>query len=464
MLNGLKRNRIFEIFGLMVLAGLLILSYFLFGKTLLLFALFIVAVFIVLYLYLIVKNMLLLFMFAILIFPLSNYASPPVSIGINDYHIIGGFILLLVYLLVKNTLNYNNIKNRINYLPVSFILFEGILIIFTIMGYLKGYKSEWLVREFFYQSLYVMVLLLNDESDNILLAKKYEKVIFLATAIIFIEYCLRYYYNFVHFDFKRLVTQQANIGLFAFPLAFFSLFIKQSVMNRAVRIAICIIGIILALLSLQRSLWLILFADIILGFGYFLFSLGFNRNTFQRIIIVIAILTVFATGSLIFTNKYFNIFKLLRERMNTMSSERISDDRALGVRQEDFKEVMRMVTDDSFMGAGIGAPVFQKNTGLQKEVIDNSYVIIVYKMGLIGLFSLLLIFFTLSVKAVRILIYDRENYIVFALIVSMLNYLVISISSSAMYIYRFNLIIGIIFAILVNYNSSKTAIPYEQNN
>jgi hypothetical protein len=85
-------------------------------------------------------------------------------------------------------------------------------------------------------------------------------------------------------------------------------------------------------------------------------------------------------------------------------------------------------------------------------------------MGLIGLFSLLLIFFTLSVKAVRILIYDRENYIVFALIVSMLNYLVISISSSAMYIYRFNLIIGIIFAILVNYNSSKTAIPYEQNN
>lgn len=461
MLNGLKRNRIFEIFGLMVLAGLLILSYFLFAKTLFFFALFIAAVFIVLYLYLIVKNMLLLFMFAILIFPLSNYASPPVSIGINDYHIIGGFILLLVYLLFKNILNYNNIKNKINFMPVTFILFEGVLIIFTIMGYLKGYKSEWLVREFFYQSLYVMVLLFVDESNTVKFAKKFEKTIFLATAIIFIEYCLRYYYNYVHFDFKRVVTQQANIELFAFPLAFFSLFIKQSVMSRAVRIAICIIGIILALLSLQRSLWLILFADIILGLGYFVFSLGFNRNTFRKIIIVIAVLAVFAAGSLIFMNKYFDIFKLLRERFNTMSSERISDDRALGVRQEDFKEVVRMVTDDSFMGAGIGAPVFQKNTGLIKEVIDNSYVIIIYKMGIIGLLSLLLIFFTSFIKAGRLLMHDRGNYIIFALIVSMLNYLVISISSSALFIYRFNLIIGIIFAIIINFKIINTSDIHE---
>lgn len=464
MLNGLKKNRIFEIAGLIVLGGLVTLSYLLFGRVLIFSIMFLAAVLIALYLYLIIKNMLLLFVFAILVLPLTNYASPPISVGINDYHVIGGFILLMIYFILKNILNYKTSKSKINHLPVSFILFEAVLIIFTIIGYLKGYKSEWLVREFFYQSLYVLALLIVDESDTVLLAKKYEKVIFLATAIIFIEYCLRYYYNFVHFDFKRVVSQQANIELFAFPLAFFSLFVKQSVMSRIVRIAICIIGIILALLSLQRSLWLILFADIILGFGYFLFSLGFNMQTFKKIIIIISILIVFAAGSLIVMNRYFDIFKLLRDRMNTLSGERISDDRALGVRQEDFKEVTKMITDDSFMGAGIGAPVFQKNTGLHKEVIDNSYVIIVYKTGIVGLLSLLLVFFIVFIKATKLLIFDMSNYIVFAMIVSMLNYLVISISSYALYIYRFNLIIGIIFAIIIKYSISSSSKSNEQNN
>jgi len=459
-----NKGRYFGPTLIVLLSTILTVLLLLFRERFYAISVFIGAIFIVIFLYLKARDMLLLYFFAIIVLPLSIYAKPPIIYGINDYHIIGGFLFIFSVLIIKIIFNLGGIRKRKERLPLSFGIFELIVVFFTVIGYIKGYKSEWLLREFFYLSLYFFTFFFINGEDIISFIKKFEKVLFISSVVILIEYILRYYWAFSHFDLRRVVTQQGNIILFAFPLAFYSIFQQQSFKKRFIRIFTALSCILLAILSLQRSLWLILSADIILGFAYFIFSFGVNRETFKKILAVIIILAILITLLIVVINSYFNVIKLVRERLSTLSDKRITEDKSLNVRAEDFMEVKSLILRDFFLGAGIAAPIFQKNTGLHKEIVDNSYAVLIYKIGLIGLLSLLALYFNAIKGSFCQILNRRDNYFFFAILVSLINYLVISTSSSAMFYYRFNVIIGILFAIVLKtgINSKKTR--DEQNN
>ncbi|MGE3062372.1 MAG: hypothetical protein AB7T10_01905 [bacterium] len=444
----LKGGRFYESALIILLSVLLSALVFFYSRVFLYTSIFVLLGILLLYFYVKIRNFLLIYLFVIMVFPLSIYAKPPISYGINDYHIIGGYILLLVIFAFKVFFTSSDIRKQRQRIPISFIFLESIVIIFTVVGFLKGFKSEWLLRESFYLSIYFLTYFLVDFSSVKDFVSKFEKIIFIASVIILIEYCLRYYWLFTHFDLRRVVSQQANIALFAFPLAFFALFSQQSAMERFIRITAVLSCMLLAILSLQRSLWLIMFADIILGFAYFLFSLGVNKETAKKIIVILLIIALLTTIVMTVMNKYFDIVKLLRSRLRTLTEENLTEDKALNVRAEDFAEVKRMIQRDSFLGAGLGAPIFQKNTGLHKEVIDNSYAVLIFKIGILGLAMLLLIYFGAIKDSLSILLVRKTEYLYFAIPVGLINYLVISASSSAMFFYRFNVLAGI-FIVLV---------------
>lgn len=455
MLNG---GRFYESALIILLSVLLSVLVFFYGRIFVYLAIFILLGVLFLYFYAKIRDFLLIYFFIIMVFPLSLYARPPISYGINDYHIIGGYLLLMAFAAVKILFNGSNIRQRRERLPVAFVVFESVVMTFTIVGFLKGFKSEWLLRESFYLSIYFLTYFLIDSPSVKDFVPKFEKIIFIASIIILIEYCLRYYWLFTHFDLRRVVTQQANIALFAFPMAFFALFAKQSAGERVIRIIAAISCMLLTILSLQRSLWLILFADILLGFAYFTFSLGANKDTAKKIIVILLILVLLTTTVVIVMNKYFNLVKLLRNRLKTLTEENLTDDKALNVRAEDFAEVSRMIQRDSYMGAGLGAPIFQKNTGLHKEIIDNSYAVLIFKIGVFGLVMLLFIYLGAIRDSLAILMKNKTEYLYFAIPVGLLNYLVISASSSAMFYYRFNVIAAILIVITVKSITERTAL------
>ncbi len=389
----------------------------------------------------------------IIILPVEYYRRNPIPIGINDIYIFVLLGLSILFYIFWGIVNRRMYINKTINIPMHIILLYIIVIFMAAYGFLRGYKFIWILREIMSISFYFIPIIIG----NIFGWNK--KVLFLLLIIVsvfvMIEYVSIYFYNFYfHNIVKRVVTRQANIVIFALPILLFSFFKKENMMINILKVLSMVSIILLALFSLQRSIWVILGFDMGVFVIYYLYKNRFSIKSFIKVISIFIVIVLVGYLVLLYINQYVDIIKLIQNRFALLSLNRLSSDKALGVRFEDYNLLIDYIFKDMFLGAGLGAPVFQHDTGVLKEVIDNSYLIFVYKIGLIG--CLLLLYMYLKPLYVLLKNKGQNGWIKIALGIMLINYMLLGISSSAMFLYRYNLIIGMIISFIYEYYGKES--------
>ena len=392
------------------------------------------------------------FIALIFILPLSSYTGFPVIIGINDIVIYAGLVIVIL-LSFWNNVSDNNNNGETIYLPYVFIILTAMLVLYGSIGYFKGYKITWIAREMINILYYLIPFFVIYEHK----IDKFEKIIKLIVIVVFVEYILRYYFGILTLSIVRVVSRQANIVIFAFPILYLSFFSDRRIglMARIIRIVALTATVILCIISMQRSLWLILSVNVIIGLIYYLFKKNFSLRAFFNLILILILLTFIVIIFIIILNQYFDILELLSSRFNTMGNVISDEDTALNVRYQDYKNIWRSIKSESFLGSGLGAPIFQKNTGIDKEFIDSSYLVILHKMGIPGLIAVIGLFMYMIFLSLKSFIKNTDRFESLALALILINYITISITSVAMVVYRFNLLIGIVFVIIYRYSKGQ---------
>jgi len=275
-------------------------------------------------------------------------------------------------------------------------------------------------------------------------------ILVIVSCVIAVEYALRYYYGYTHFLIRRVVTRQANIVLFTYPLILFAFFAKRNI-NKIILVAALFANVMLTVVSLQRSLWLIIFSDTVLAVIYYFATRGVTLKRIGFMLKITGVVLLVIIVGFFIIQQYIDIMKLVSSRLQSLSTSRISGDEALDVRKMDLQATMKLVQDNAYLGSGLGAGIFQKNTGLEKQMIDNSIAVLLHKMGIFGLIALLFMYGSAFAVGLKLLFKNRNLWFIFAVLLIMANYLIIGLSSSAVYLYRFNILIGYIFVFLYRY-------------
>jgi len=113
-----------------------------------------------------------------------------------------------------------------------------------------------------------------------------------------------------------------------------------------------------------------------------------------------------------------------------------------------------MISKAPFLGGGLGAPFFTHTEGLEGLYVDNSYLTLLRKTGIVGLF---LFFWVMSIF-IRKLMYAAKNLnniespfskaLVVTLLSALPGFFVVTLLSSCLTHYRITFIFGAIMAIV----------------
>jgi len=185
-------------------------------------------------------------------------------------------------------------------------------------------------------------------------------------------------------------------GIFLVTLILISLYLDKSTKKSKIFITISIIIMFIALVyTFSRGAMLALFG------GIFLISFFIKR---YKIIIALTLLLAFILVLLTFSDSY-NFYNDNIYFMRFLSQDK-SSKLSLSIRLNQISESLNYLKKNPLFGIGLGTQ------GAAKErfkdniapgiVTDNYYMQILLEMGLIGLFSFILLFFVLFKKAIRI--------------------------------------------------------------
>ncbi|MEA3475264.1 MAG: O-antigen ligase family protein [Candidatus Cloacimonadota bacterium] len=329
---------------------------------------------------------------------------------------------------------------------VLFILYLSLEII---RGRIYTYNSHYLLEEsikylFYPIGFYFTISIFRDNQDDNTFLKQLLIVFLVLGAIIALQ--MFYYYFFItHGD--RVLTRQANLLLISLMtsitlMAFYS-------MNKFLKILLTLLSIIYSigiLIFMQRSLWIGTFCSII-AFLLILFIMR-NKKSKSIIPILLIIIMIFSGGFIIYSNysintaKFEERFEVLDTGVRTFS---------VSARILSYLRVFSKIKENYLLGKGMGDVLVtpylnQRVVG----IVDNSYIVILWKLGLIGLIIFMLIYFKTFKQLWFIIKNSQSNlYSIVSIIFfsTLIGYFVNGLACVIMTLYYFNFIWAAFIAI-----------------
>lgn len=272
-----------------------------------------------------------------------------------------------------------------------------------------------------------------------------------------IEYILLAYSEVSNSDLMvfRVVTRQPHLAQFAFPF-FFTYFLTPH--SKRIRLLaglsiVCILSMVF--LSQQRGLWVGIVATLLTLLASYYF-IG-KKITLMRIIKFIGILFVFIVilfGVLFLLDKLFlgSVLLTLVDRIDSILN--YSMDISMKVRFSEISRAMDQWSHDPFtmlFGTGLGAKIHSIDPSRQNTTsVDNSYILFLWKMGIIGL-SFFIMTMLLMVKKVFIGMKKatvQEKQILLSIFSGFIGLFFIAITNACLYRYRFIIVWAFALALI----------------
>lgn len=357
-----------------------------------------------------VKNTIILMLCYISFLPVYNWGSRyPFFRGLYfNYSFLIGFILLtLAWILCERKFNHA----RPRWKPSGSDWMMGLFLVMVVFSMLRGLveyqESNVILVEATLLMLYVFYFIFTRhfEIDSM---QSIVKIVFIICVAVSIEFILLALSELDSSSIlvKRIVTQQPHLAQVGLPMSVGYVLFSDRMHKKLLSILCGLLMAGMAFFSQQRGLWIGLFFSILLMGGFAFFR---DRVTVVKILkygLIICLGVALLIGSLFILDRllFGSVLTTVLERFGTLTT--LSTDASLKIR---FAEITRALSqwDDSvvtvFFGSGMGASY--EAIDIERSFsysVDNSYMWIMWKMGIIGLAFFLGIIVNFYYKGIRI--------------------------------------------------------------
>lgn len=353
-----------------------------------------------------------------------------------------------VILLIMLFYSCNNIRLSNSY-NIFFLILIALIAFQTFRGYFLGYKFYYLFSEaikYLYYPIgffFTMSMFKDDDKDESII--KNFLLFFLVSGIIISIQILFYHFNVTRGE--RVLTRQANLLLMSIVVAIIYFFAYARDIKEKIMISILLMLYILSvILFMQRSLW----GGIIVALLSLMFCLQKKiiKSNKEAIIIVLIIALLLAVVINIYQSINFNS-DVMSTRTDVLESGTKSF--SLGVRLLSFARIFQKIKNHPIIGSGFGDSLVTPYLN-SREVgfVDNSFIVILWKSGILGFMIFCVIFIRFFFQLFKIINHSKnKHYILFAIfsLSTIVGQMVNGLACVIMILYHFNIYWAAIIAI-----------------
>jgi len=345
-------------------------------------------------------------------------------------------ILLIFFFSFLSKMEFTNSYN------ILWFIFSTYLIIQIFRGIHAGYNSKFILDESVKYLLYPLgfyftLTVFTTHRDNSKPVKMIIKFNLIMGLVIIAQ--MLFYYFFIT-NGNRVITRQANLLLLSLMTSLSLLvYLKQNLNKKIILVLLSVLYILGILIFMQRSLWIATLASLFLFVIIYLVKSKFKTNK-VIIIIIMILISFFLVTSLYKSLIQYN--SMIESRVSEVQEEG-SGTLSIAMRLLSFNDVLRKIRKEWIFGTGVGDELV--TSYLNKPVInivDNSYLVILWKFGLIG-FVILALIFGIAIFQMIYLIKNSKGYTQLLAIVFLTNLfgqLVNGLACVIMILYFFNFI------------------------
>ncbi len=452
------------IFFLYILISIMILAYT--GK-LLYFAIIIFLPVALILLSYSKNNLLFLLIFYICLLPsrgwgerydfFNYYVSTPIIVAI-----VGGAFLLWYLELLKKP--YKVIKSKMDYSVLFLVLW---LFFSFLWGMSKDHSLYFIYIELIFVSLYATYFLFRDVFRNEKELNKFLVFFVFISSLTSIQYILLFFSEADLFSFflNRVTTQQPHIILIGYTILVNVVFFETNKRYRSIGFAAILLHLLAIFFSQQRALWGATFIGTIILI-YINGRRSFSKRTWIYLWILLGVMIIGLIFVLIYVEELFGgsvVFTTL-SRIDFIFN--LNSDISLKARVAEIKVALNQWNSSPLIGTGLGSSISRFAKMATSNIVDNSYANYLWKMGVIGfgIFSLIIIsFFQIGIRATRSSKKISEKNFITTLVIAFAALMIVALTNSSIFIYRFNIIWAMIFAAVHRYYDKNVTGIVDEN-
>lgn len=394
----------------------------------------------------------------LLIIPSHGYNHPPFYYGI-DYRLLTPLLtVLLAFLIIEVSTHRRQFQSISLKLPMIF--FISYLILASLIGYFLKNRTYYIVSDFLILSLYglyffIPTIIKTKESFYRIL-----NIFIITTGIIAVEYLIIFTFNLMGGGFQRVNPNQALTFIFSIPLIIgTAIKVATSKLKKfglVMLIALAFGGIAV---TFTRGLWIAL----IMGSSIMLFL--FRKDINKKLLIIGTLTIVCGTiVTIVYLARIVGIdiwSNLIGRAATILEFSEIASVRQRLIANE---IVAAQIMKNPIFGYGLGKQLVYSFGGASYFLhwIDNSYLMLLWKFGIVGTIPFLLLPIKSFIEAIRIFRKARDTRIkVFAgaMISFIIPFFVYAFASPLMIKYLLNLVWVTLFGLIEsikNFSPSET--------
>ncbi len=369
-----------------------------------------------------------------------------------SYQVVTALIFMAVLFWWAKTALHRKGIMHLTALDKTVLAFLLVILLSAFIGFLKGHPTKYIYKEFYFLSLYSIYFIVVKGVTDPNWVKQFWQLLVISTLVASLQYL------FVTLSevsvgellIARVTTQQPHLAQLVIPyLASFFLF-SASHTKKIFAFMLSVPILVMVFLSQQRSLWVGVPFSIFL---LWIFSLFRKRITLRALAKAIpgALFFIFLLiALLLFLDKLFagSTVATLAVRFETLL--RVAEDQSALARMAEINIALEQWRGDILFGTGLGATIHRVATHMIYDVLDNSYAFILWKAGLLGLLSYVLMIVLFYQRGIAIFRKSGDTYqrIVASALSGFAGLMLIALTNSSLMLYRFIIIWAVLFGSL----------------
>jgi len=260
-----------------------------------------------------------------------------------------------------------------------------------------------------------------------------------------------YIYTFNALAIFRFVTRQIHMFLLVAPFLVSVMVLDRKIWRKCLAFILLVPIGASVIISQTRGTWVSMVIAVLLAAGLSFFSKAHEKHRFFSIVLAVALLgfVVILNLKLIRTKSEANV-EFVETRVESVSN--LQTDYSLMMRANSYLTILKKIKAHPWFGNGLGDTATYKFFGQYstQNNVDSTYLTLLWKMGIGGLITLLILYFLLLRKA--FFIFRNETELFFQIFsIGMLSafsaFIILGVISPVLITYRFNFIFGVLFAI-----------------
>lgn len=366
--------------------------------------------------------------------------------------LVAGLILyLFLYHFAKRSMQGGGHREEFSVQDRSILFFLAWIFFSVLWGFYNGGSVKYIYTEAYFFSLYLcyFIVIVNFNEEKV---RRMWGLVALVTVVVSFEYI---YIALKEAGLgalliKRVSTQQPHLAQLAIPyLASFMLF-KSSRILKWIAIAAVMPMALMVFFSQQRALWGAIFVSLVVLWGFRSLQQGVNARTLLRFLryllftALLLLIMVWLVDRIIMGSSIFTILF----RFATLLD--IANDQSLAIRMGEISHAMQQWQHYPMLGTGLGSTISPVTLiHYSNNNVDNSYAVILWKTGIIGLALFISILVLVFKHGLYVFMHTKSierQRMTAALLSGFTGLLVIALTNACLAFYIYNIIWAACFA------------------